>query len=866
MSDSEKFNWERISDLYSMALEMPPESWHKWLQTQCNEQEKKSGMDTYLLKLLKSSPRADAFFDALNRNLEDDLSKQQDMDDYKPGDLFDKFRIMEEIGRGGMSKVFLCQRADGQFEQKVAVKVMKVSGNAEFMKDRFRQEQQILAGINHAHIAQLYDGGITDLGHPYIIMEYVEGEAIDSYCKKNNLGIKDKIRLFIQVCDALQYAHSKLIVHHDIKPANIMVNKSGNVKLLDFGISQVLFSQEKEETRSTSFEGTLQYASPEQFQGAGPSVASDIYKLGLVLYNLLTGKLYNFKEEKPNFINEIFQNRYDTPDSTSKINYKKNSLLLEDLDAILRKCLAKEPSERFESVGALSHDLQNALTNRILHSHPADLGYRLRKSYARNKIKFWMFTLFNIALIISLAFLILQFQKTFKEKERAEHILEFVLDVFESADPEMARGDTLSVYELLENSIPRIESLNKQTELQVELYYLTGRIHTKMGFWHKGKELYLEALSKQNLVPENKPNNIKKASILAELAGYFRNNSEPEIADSIIDIAIETYERYGSSKDTEKFAQALNTKARIKSDMAQYDECIKIAEKALDIINQQIDGPHIEKVRAKIHISYALNYLSRYDEAIEIVLEALSIGEKLDSEINSTIIMGYGLYSTLLSKKGEIKKALEIDHEIYNMKKEIYGENKPTTMLTLSNMAGKYYQLDEYKLSDSLNQIALAYYLDVFGENHNYIAATLLNLGNSAYHQRKFSLARDYLTYSLELDIKNLGESHPFLATTYQTLGLIDLNTQQYGEAEKKFFTAMQILQQNFGNEHHHISKILWYIAELYGKQGKYALCKEYFDNALAMSINVLGYDHPDTQKIINSMSEFADELAILEQ
>ncbi|MFN2395671.1 MAG: protein kinase [Bacteroidales bacterium] len=861
MSDSDKFNWERISDLYSMALEMPPESWHKWLQTQCNEQEKESGMDTYLLKLLKSSPRADAFFDALNRNIDDDFARQKDMDEYQPGDLFDKFRIMKEIGRGGMSKVFLCQRADGQFDQKVAVKVMKVRGNTEFMKDRFRREQQILAGINHAHIAQLYDGGITEQGHPYIIMEYVEGEAIDSYCKKNNLGIKDMLRLYTQVCDALQYAHSKLIVHHDIKPANIMVNKSGNVKLLDFGISQVLFSQEKEETKSTAFEGTLQYASPEQFHGAGPSVASDIYKLGLVLYNLLTGKLYNFKQENPNFRNDIFQSRQNASGSAAK----KNSLLFEDLDAILHKCLAKEPSERFESVGALSHDLHNTLNNRILHSHPADLGYRLRKSYARNKIKVWMFTLFNIALLISLAFLISQFRKTFQEKERAEHILAFVLDVFESADPEMARGDTLTVYELLENSLPRIESLDEQPELQVELYYLTGRIYSKMGFWHKGKDLFFDALSKQNLVAENKKNEINKALILTHLAGYFRNNSEYEKADSIIDIAIEMYEKMGSHEDIEKFAEALNTKARIKTNMAQYDECIKNAEKAFDMLDKQIDGPHIEKVRAKINMAYALNYLSRYDEGIELVLEALSMGDKLGSDVNSTIIMGKGLYSTLLSKKGEIEKALEIDHEIYRLKKKIYGEDKPSTLVTLSNMAGKYYQLKEYKISDSLNQIALAYYLEIFDENHNNVSSTLLNLGNSAYHQRNFSLAREYLTRSLELDIRNLGESHPFLADTYQTLGLIDFYAQQYDKAEEKYFTALKILQKNYGNEHHYISKVLRFIADLYGQQGKYSLCKEYFDNALAMSINILGEDHPDTQRIKKNMDEFADKLTLVE-
>jgi len=871
MADSNNLNWERISELYSLALEMPPDNWHNWLQTQCNEQEKKSGLDTYLMKLLKSSPRANAFFDALNRNIEEDFIRHKNMDVYQPGDTFDKFRIIKEIGYGGMSKVFLCQRADGQFEQNVAIKVMKVRGDAEFMKDRFRKEQQILAGINHAHIAQLYDGGITEQGHPYIIMEYVEGEAIDLYCKRKNLGIRDRIRLFIQVCDAVQYAHSRLIVHHDIKPANIMVNNQGQVKLLDFGISQVLFSQEKEEVKKTSFEGTLQYASPEQFDGAGPSVASDVYKLGLVLYNLLTGRLYNFREEKQSFKDDLFETQGGG--SAPKRRHRRNALLLSDLDAILRKCLEREPSQRFESVSALSHDLQNTLTNHALHSHPPHLGYRLRKSYARNKAKVWMFTLFNLALLVSLVFLVSQFRQTFKEKERAEHILEFVWEVFESADLEMAQGDTLTVYELLENSLPRIEALDKQPELQAELYYVTGNVYYNMGFWQRSNEIHYKALEINQSLPDKKEHKLEQARLYFKIASSHASLTEYQSADSIIGLSLNIYEKYSHTEYLLEKSEAMSLKAINLFRMGKFEETLDYSLSTLEFFKENADENfftqstinHNPKIAIKNNLTNTLRLMARHEEALKYSLRAKEMVDILVPNYNAQKATVYNDYAIVLSALERHEDALKVNYEVYLMNVITYGERHPITLLSMTNMAKYYYDLRDYLRSDSLNLMLLDIYLEMFGELHNRTIVTYNNLGNSYYHQENYEKALKYQTLTLKADIATLGESHHYVGATKNSLGKTYLKMGNLDEAEDHFYKAIEIFKYNFGEKNQYLCDVYSHIAELYCIKDDPELCGYYFDKALQLSLELLGEEHSLTQNIRNTKDEFMAELALTE-
>jgi eukaryotic-like serine/threonine-protein kinase len=856
MANHNDFDWERISELYEKALEMATENWPLWISLQCTDQEKSKGMDVYLLRLLGSTPKADAFFESLDQGIKQALEQPKEDDQYSPGSKFDKFRIIDEIGRGGMSRVFLCSRDDGQFDQKVALKIMKIQGNIESLKEKFRQEQQILAGFNHPNIAQLYDGGITSDGSPYMIMEYVEGISIDQYCESNKLSIKEKVNLFMQVCDALQYAHNKLVVHHDIKPANILVNKQGLVKLLDFGISHVLHNQEGNIENNTSFSGTLRYAAPEQFAGAGPSVTSDIYKMGLVLYRILTHEHYNIihTSEGQKSIKKVTLSHAALA-SLSELKHQK-PLLTGDLLAVFNKALDNDPSNRFITVSALKHDLQNILIHEPLHSHHQSLNYRLRKNYERNKTRVWLLAGFNIALAVVGIFLVLQYFKTVREKQRAENILGFVWNIFESVDPEISQGDTLTVFELMENSIPEIVKFKNEPNLQAELFYVSAQIYTKLGFWQRGVELYNSGLEVHSRLPRNKANEMIKANMLQDLALSHRNLTAPKLADSIIDISLYIHQKHPPLGTPEKHVIALNVKSRIMSDLAQYDQSIEYATQALQIFNAYTSDPHIEKVRSLTLVASALGYLSRYDEALISINDAILMIDQLEPGVNSMKLLTYSTYSSLLAKKGLIEQAIENDKKIYRMKIEVYGPNKPITLVTLSNMASKYFQLKDYIRSDSINLIALEHYRNIFGDHHNFTNSTLYNLGNSYYSQHRFDEALIYLNQSLQSDIINHGETHPYVAGTLRTIGLIHFNLNELMEAEAKFLKALEILKLNFGEKHHNIASLYSHMAELHFKKGGFNLSKKYFETAIAMAVELLGNDHYTTQAIQQSYQD----------
>jgi len=522
--------------------------------------------------------------------------------------------------------------------------------------------------------------------------------------------------------------------------------------------------------------------------------------------------------------------------------------------------VAVEPANRYISMSSFLHDLQNSLNNETLHAHEPTISYKLRKSYVRNRGKVWLGITFNVALIISFVFLADQYYKTLREKERSEHILEFVWDIFYSVDPEATQGDTLTVYQLMENSIPRIEKIEKEPELQVELFHISGRIFTQLGFWKRGQGLYKNALYLQESLPENTENQIARAAILLDLAYFYRNNSENEIADSIVDISLGIYANNKGPKTQEKYAEALVTKARIKNDMAQYQQCIDYSTQALEILNNISAEPHLEKIRAKTTIAYAYNYLSEYDKALSNASEANAMIEEGNFETNSITLLARGIYSTILAKKGDIEAAIENDHKIYQEKVAIYGENKPITLVTLSNLASNYYKIKDYSKSDSINLVALQHYQEQFGEYHAFTASTLFNLANSYYSQREFTKAREFIYRSMDADIVTFGENHPYIAGHYQTLGLIHIELGEHKEAGESFFKALEILKQNFGEEHQNISRLYSHIAAWYMEMDDLRNGHEYYQKAIDMSVSVLGEDHPETTKLRERYASYTQE------
>ena len=292
------------------------------------------------------------------------------------------YRLVREIGRGGMSRVFLAERADGEFEQQVALKLLRPGFDSDIDVMRFRAERQILASLNHPNIARLLDGGMTDDALPYLVLEYIDGAPVDRFCQSRGLSTRQRLQLFLTIAEAVEYAHGNSVVHRDLKPSNVLVTSDGAVKLLDFGVAKLLEQHApgaRPTTRTTHRWLTPDYAAPEQIRGKGITPRTDVYQLGAALYELLTGRTpFGHCGETIHELERAILER--DPDSLGET-------LGGDLDAIALKALRKNPDERYASASEFADDVRRHLTGHPVHARRRTLGYRSRRFVYRNRFR-----------------------------------------------------------------------------------------------------------------------------------------------------------------------------------------------------------------------------------------------------------------------------------------------------------------------------------------------------------------------------------------------------------------------------------------------------------------------------------------------
>ena len=858
MMPQNEIHYSRITELFEQAMELPSDEWDDFLDENCSEMEKQKGLPKKVKRLLLAAAGADSYFQNLGERIEGELQKSFDDVVLKPGQSFGKFKVIEQIGRGGMANVYLCERNDGQFEQKVAIKVLNVKGNDEFLQKKFKQEQRILARINHPNIATLFDGGITEEGFPYIIMEYIEGEAIDEYCEKHQLNLKERIALFTQVCDALQYAHNGLVVHHDIKPANILVNENKQVKLLDFGISHILFEQEKEKKENYRFAGTVSYSSPEQLEGIAPTVASDIYSLGLVLLKLITGESYHkdlSKIQSQTQFREHFTQQKKL--STCRLLQKESNLFVSDISALLSKALHKDPQQRFSSVSAFLHDIKNLLDNQPLHAHPAGLVYKMQKAYLRNKPKVWIFIFFNIALFVAVGFFINQYFETLREKKRAEQIMEFVWEVFDSADPESAKGDTINAYDLLNKSIVRIDNLNQQPFLQAELYNVTGDLLSNMGFWERGGQLQDQALQVLRKEGKKGSSSAVYAKTLIDAAAYHRNMNNYDTADSLINISIEVFRKSRISKH-KKYHNALRMKASILRSQEKYEESIELFNESLEALSEGFDDTE-DRIFTLVSIASVYRDLTDYDMARDYMDRAILLIDEtpeIDKSFNRIVSITYNNMAILLGDVGELEDANTYLEKSFEISKNLYGERSISTLAKLINIAANDYKMKNYHRSDSINLFLLDRFRDILGDYHHYTVSTLFNLSNSYLGQKRFDEAIVFQKKCLEADKEIFGEKHSYVAGDYYAIGLSYLGMEQYAKAEENLKTALNIYHENFGEKHLYIARTYANLSRIYKETRQMRLSVENLEKAIRMGIELVGKDHPTVLDFLKTAEE----------
>ncbi len=462
------------SKIFAEALEQPADLREAFVADRCGHD---LALHEEVLALLAADASAGDFLDNESGRRQLAALAAEVARDAAAGSLADPnlgrqvgaYHLTERIGTGGMGAVYLAERADGDFAQRVAVKLVKRGLDSEELLLRFRRERRLLAQLEHPHIGRLIDGGTLDDGQPYLVMEHVDGEPIDTYCQGRDVPLRDRLALFLEVCAAVDHAHRQLVVHRDLKPSNVLVTRGGSCKLLDFGIAKLLDADAEDllVTQTATRLYSPRYASPEQIRGEPVTTACDVYSLGVMLYELLCG-ISPYPEEDgaaATLDRQVLEHQPARPSSvagamTADLPSRRiRRQLAGDLDTIVLQALRKEPERRYASVADLAADLRRYLDGRPVLARPDTLGYRAGKFLRRNPVAVGAAAIVVLALITTTIISTLQFRRTATAQRAAEQVSGFLAETLSSVDPEIARGqDTALLRGLLDAAATRVDA------------------------------------------------------------------------------------------------------------------------------------------------------------------------------------------------------------------------------------------------------------------------------------------------------------------------------------------------------------------------------------------------------------------------
>lgn len=485
-----------LSQLLDRALELDPASRETWL----DELEfARPALSARLREMLQAAATGETRLPPLPRlTAEDDAVAAS-------GDRVGPYRLIREIGRGGMGSVWLAERADGAFQRQVALKLPRLTWSAGLAK-RMAREREIGALLEHPHIARLYDAGVDERGRPFIAMEYVDGQAIDAYCRDRGLDLRARLKLFLQVVKAVAYAHGRLVLHRDLKPGNVLVDAGGEAHLLDFGIAKVLDEASAEGTQLTQEQGralTLNYAAPEQIMGRPLGVTADVYSLGVMLYELLTGALpYSLKRNTRGALEEAIL-AGDAPPASSRVTDPRTARALRgDLDAIVQTAMRRDPDKRYPSAIDLAQDLESYLTSRPVQAQVDSALYRLRKFIGRNRLPVAAGAAVMLALASGLGVALWQAEQARHQAEqarlqaeRATALNTFVLSLIRQFDPHTSQTSKAADLPLLSSIEQRIDAEFKGSADQLlQLRVAVGDAYRNRGEMMAARRVFLRAV------------------------------------------------------------------------------------------------------------------------------------------------------------------------------------------------------------------------------------------------------------------------------------------------------------------------------------------------------------------------------------
>ncbi|MEM6701870.1 MAG: serine/threonine-protein kinase [Acidobacteriota bacterium] len=772
-------DWTRVAELLDGALAQPDELRSRYLDEQIDDPELRERVG----ELLASHEEAPDFLEA----------GAPSPFEISPGDELGPYRVVREIAEGGMGAVYEGERIDGSYDRSVALKVIKPGMDTRAVLRRFEAERRILARLEHPSIARLYEAGATEIGRPWLALELVDGEPITEFAQAQELTLRERLTLLIQVCDAVEHAHRNLVVHRDLKPSNVLVRPDASVALLDFGVAKLLEDGNEGLTRTQDRLMTRPYAAPEQILGQPITTATDVHALGILLFELLA-------RERP------FQ--ADTATALETAILESLPTLPRDLPPelglICAKALSKAPQERYSSARALAQDLERWLAGLPIEARPPSTVYVLRKFVARHRagvaagVAALLLTGFFAALY---AWRITEERNTARfEAEKAQRVAEFMGGLFRDADPALTGGKAVSARQVLDRAAERLRS-DRQTapETKAQLHQALGEVYTSLAVYDEAETLLSEAdtlrLEHLSSSHPDRGAGLLAQSSLALAKGQLREAHR---------LAREGEEiqrlRFGAQDP--RTARAQRSLGLCEKSLANFDSAESLLRQALRTLTAEYGGNHPDVATTQTALAETLNRLDRVEDAEELYRAALETRRLQFGDTHPGVASSLAHLGDLLISAGRFEDAARYFRESLDLNRLLHGEDHPNVADALARFGslamhrGSFDEADEYYFS------AVETSRRAFGEDNHHVARQIAARAGNMIRHARYDEGLTLLDEALAILRQSVGDAHP---VTAQVLGDRAYTISYLGDLEGAAAAYREVLEAEqavFGKEH----------------------------------------------------------------
>ena len=800
--------WDQIQDLFHRAADLPPSQQTSFLNQACGDDR---ALAAEVLTLLEEDARGASILDRDMAEVAQQMFGGPAAASPAVKEL-GPYRILKLLGEGGMGVVYLAERDD--LGNQVAIKILRDAWLSPARRERFTSEQRTLAQLNHPYIARLYDADTLPDGTPWFVMEYIEGVPLTEYCRKHACSIERRLQLFRAVCEAVQYAHQHAVIHRDLKPSNILVKEDSAVKLLDFGIAKQVESLDVpvDQTLTGLRFMTPAYAAPEQIRGERVGIHTDVYSLGVILYELLAGRLpFDLSNLTPGEAATVLVTHEPAKPSAAAgrplpiedapplLSASKTAWA--DLDVLCLTAMHKDSQRRYRSVEALIRDIDHYLNAEPLEARPDSLRYRVQKFVRRNRRAVVAASLVFTLVVGMVVFFTVRLARArnaaLEEAARTQRVQRFMTNLFQGGDEAAGPADDLRVVTLLDRGVIEAQSLNGTPKVQAELYQTLGDIYDKLGKLDRADSLLSQALEQRKSL-------------------------------------------FGA--DSAETAETLLALGRLRSDQARLDEAEQLVRQGLEMTKRHFPPDHPAVGKATAALGTILENRGQYDQAIRILDEAalLQSTPGAEADLGSTLseLANSHFYA------GHFDLSDAINRRVLAMDRRIYGERHPQVANDLINLGAIQYEEAHFTEAEKYQRQALDITEGFYGKNHPETASAMTLLARTLVNEKRVDEAADLLQGALAIQEQVYGKVHPRVASALNELGRIAQQQGKWNEAEQDFRRMADIYRQIYAGKHYYIGIALSNLAGVYVDEKQYPGGENLFREALKMYAETLPPDH----------------------